>query len=101
MEQILITELLWDSFNVEHIEKHNVKITEIEEALQDEDRVFRETYKERILALGRSSKRLIATVLSLDKATGLHYVITARDMDKKERQIYRKEYDEKNQNKNT
>lgn len=101
MEQIQITALLWDSFNVKHIEKHTIKVIDIETALRDENRIFRKTYKERILALGRSGGRLLATILSLDKATGLHYVITARDMDKKERQIYRKEYNEKNQNKNT
>lgn len=98
MEKLTITELLWDSFNTEHIEKHNVKVTEVEKALQDEGRVFRETYKGRILALGRAGTRLIATVITLDKTTGLHYVITSRDMDKKERQIYRKAGSNQNEN---
>ena len=101
MEQLKITELLWDSFNIEHIGKHNVTVDEVEKALADPNRVFMETYKGRLLGLGRSEKRLIATVLAVDKTTGSYYVVTARDMDKKERQIYRKEQDEKSRNQNT
>ena len=32
MTRIIVKELIWDSINREHIKKHNVTVTEVEEA---------------------------------------------------------------------
>lgn len=41
------------------------------------------------MVLGRAETRLIATVLNEQEMNGVYYVITARDMSKKERAFYR------------
>jgi len=43
----------------------------------------------RIMVLGKAGSRLITTVLNEQGSEGVFYVITARDMAKKERAFYR------------
>ena len=49
------------------------------------------------MILGCAEKRLITTVLNAQEIEGLYYVITARDMSKKERAFYRSRKEEKNE----
>ncbi|NCO12310.1 MAG: hypothetical protein GW754_01120 [Candidatus Pacebacteria bacterium] len=49
-------------------------------------------------SVGKSDKRLITTVLQQQEIQNLYYVVTARDMAKKERVIYRKEKVRKEKN---
>lgn len=90
MPPILITKLIWDSWNTNHIAKHNVSVQEVEIALSDPKAVFLGTYNNRIMALGRAKKRLLAVVMSKNEKNA-YYVVSARDMADKERKIYRKE----------
>lgn len=82
-----------DSFNVEHIKKHSLSVAEIENALQDSHLKSFTTYKERMMILGRSQGRLLTIVLAKE-SDNKFYVITARDMDKRERLFYRRTEDE-------
>jgi uncharacterized DUF497 family protein len=87
--QLVITELIWDDWNVAHVAHHNVTPENVEQSLADEHAVFIKAKLGRVMVLGRSSKRLIATVLSEQETSGAYYVVTARDMSKKERTFYR------------
>jgi uncharacterized protein len=91
MEQIevIITQLLWDEWNTDHIARHNVVPAEVETALSDLNAVFIKAKQSRVMVLGRADARLLAVVLNEQETTGVHYVITARDMSKKERAFYR------------
>jgi len=89
LAQISIKKVVWDDLNIAHIAKHGVKPSDVDFAFSDARAVFFKTYSERIIVLGRSGKRLLAVVLSREKE-GCYYVVTARDMAKKERTIYRK-----------
>ncbi|MBU0578776.1 BrnT family toxin [Patescibacteria group bacterium] len=82
---------------MEHIKKHKVEIKEIEESLKDEFVVFIIGHTKRIMSLGRFGKRLITVVLQKQE-NSIYYVVTARDMAKKERLIYRQEKIRKEQN---
>ncbi len=90
MTRIKLEQLVWDSWNIEHIKKHNVTQSEVEQALS-QLLAYRQGYQKRIILIGRSGKRILALVVT-QKDSHSYYVITARDADKKERQmIYEKE----------
>lgn len=84
-----ITKLIWDKWNTNHISKHKVTPAEAEESLTDKHVVFLVGYSNRVLSLGRSGKRLLTIVLQQQKSKTHYYVVTARDMAIKEREIYR------------
>ncbi len=52
------------------------------------------------MVLGRSSSRLLAVILN-KQSRHTYFVATARDMSKKERQLYRIQKDQYDQNKQT
>ena len=80
--------LKWDKWNRGHIAKHNLTPRQVENVLFDENRKFLDTYDNRFAILGRMGKRLLFVVLA--KQTGRKfYVVSARDMNKRERNFYR------------
>ncbi len=87
--QLIITKLIWDAWNIDHIARHKVVPSEVETATSDTNAVFLQGYKSRVLVLGKSGSRLLTVVLQPHRAKGEYYVVTARDMAKKERDHYR------------
>lgn len=94
MPIVEFSELIWDAFNQSHFSKHAVSMAEVEEALQDPDSKELGAHSGRFLKLGRAGKRLLTLVLSKED-NGKFYVVTARDMSKKERRFYRNDEKEK------
>lgn len=90
MTRIVIKELIFDEWNIEHIKKHNIEVLETIRA--GKNIIYHKRAREgRYLAIGRSNTRLIALVLKR-KATKRYYLVTARDASKKERRkVYAKE----------
>lgn len=86
--KIIIRELVWDKINVEHIKKHELSVTEIEGALKDDSRLYLKGHSGRDVVLCKIGNRMLALVLGKE-SEGKYYVVTARDMCKKERTIYR------------
>lgn len=90
MTRIRVKRLIWDSWNIKHIEKHSVTKNEIELAIKNLA-YHKQTYYGRYLLVGRSGLRILAVVLKRLDVTA-YYVVTARDASKKERRkIYEKE----------
>ena len=90
MTKIVLRTLVWNTRNVTHIKKHTVTKKEVENAIQHII-AHRRGYKQRIILIGRSEKRLLSIVVSKEKE-GRYYIVTARDADKKERSlVYEKE----------
>jgi len=98
MKVALIKKLTWDEWNISHLKRYGVKPAEVEQSIKDQFVVFIQGHSNRVMLLGRSGKRLITTVLQQQETKSLCYVVTARDMAKKERVIYRKEKARKEQN---
>jgi uncharacterized protein len=86
---VIIRELIWDDWNQNHINRHDVNPDEVELALSDKYVLFLRAHSGRILVLGRANQRLLAVVMNEQEKAGAFYVITARDMSKKERNYYR------------
>jgi len=90
MSKIRIVQLVWDKWNAEHIKKHNVAKSEIEEAISNVN-AHRQGHSGRIVLIGRSGTRILAMVLRKIKPDQ-YYIVTARDADKNERRLlYEKE----------
>ncbi len=88
---LIIRNLIWDDWNLDHIKKHSVLVTGVEQSLRDKYVVFIAGHSRRVLSLGRADERLITTVLERQGDSQDYYVVTARDMAKKERLIYRQQ----------
>ena len=79
--------LVWDSWNREHIRKHNVSVSEANQAFDNRVDISK-SYLGRKVVLGMTKKgRLITLVLSFEKQKDA-YPVSARDMSSKERKMY-------------
>ncbi len=82
--------MIWDDWNVEHIKKHNVIQSEVEEVAKNIV-THRKSKLGRYLIIGRSGSRIISVAISR-KEIGVYYPVTARDSARKERRlVYEKE----------
>ncbi len=95
--EITITQPMWDDWNIDHIARHTVVPEEVELSLSDPQAIFLQAKQGRLMILGLAKKRLITPVLNAQETIGLYYVITARDMSKKERAFYRSRKEVKNE----
>lgn len=74
---------------IEHIKKHVVTQEEVE-YLSTNIITYKNSYKGRIMFLGRVGKRILAVIVA--KEDNKYHIITARDAGKKERKLlYEKE----------
>lgn len=90
MTRIIITELIWDEWNLEHIKKHKVSQKEVVDIAQNI--ITHKSAKQgRYLIIGRSGSRILTVIIS-KQGKGIYYPVTARDAAKKERKkVYDKE----------
>lgn len=95
--EINITQPMWDDWNIDHIARHTVVPEEVELSLSDPQAIFLQAKQGKLMILGLAKKRLITPVLNAQETIGLYYVITARDMSKKERAFYRSRKEVKNE----
>lgn len=95
MTRIIVRELLWDRWNVEHIKKHKVSEQEIHVSIRN-TAYHKKAHSGRYLMVGRTDERIITVILRRLKPT-TYYLVTARDANKKERRdVYEKEAKSKN-----
>ncbi len=83
---IRIKQLIWDDWNVEHIKKHQVSVGETEEVCRQPVKTLK-TYKGRLIILGKTKKGRLLTMVLVPEGRGRYYVVTAREMSKKERRM--------------
>ena len=81
-----IEELIWDEWNIEHIKKHEVCVNEIEEVCNKPINSFK-SYQNRLIVLGKTNNGRLLTLVLMKKNKGVYYLITARDMSRKERKL--------------
>ena len=87
---IEIGSLVWDAWNVEHLKKHKVSVKEVEEIASFKGKKSLKSYQGRLIILGRTKKKRLLTVVLAKEKQGTYYVVTARDMSKKERRYFLK-----------
>lgn len=89
MNGLNIEHLDWDDWNREHIAKHHVLPSEVEEMIATSV-VVRETYKQRHQVLGPTlSGRILSVIVGLvPNHQHTYYVFSARSASRSERKIY-------------
>ena len=87
---IFVRRLIWDIWNIEHISRHGVSSSEVEEVCHNFPLV-REGYKHRIVVFGSTiAGRILVVILEPTKDSGVYYPVTAYES-RKARGIYQKE----------
>lgn len=84
-----LKQLRWDDNNVEHIARHEISPEEAEQACRLRAKVRRGRCG-RYLVLGRTAEGRHLLVVLTYLGGGEARVITARDMDERERTLYRR-----------
>lgn len=84
-----IREFEWDDYNMQHISRHGVSPDEVEDVAFDDNPWIRKGRKGTRYMLGYTiAGRYLFVVYGL-KGKGIARIITAMDMDKKMRKLYR------------
>ena len=78
---LIVHQLVWDAWNIDHIARHQVTQGEVEEACHRSPIVL-ESYASRLLLIGPTVAQRVLEPLGSD----VYYVVTASH---KERQLYR------------
>ncbi len=81
-----IAHLVWDHWNLEHIQKHQVTREEVEEVVGSIP-VFREPYRSRFLMIGHTAagRPLAVAIGPSPYRPGAYYVFSARTAHRSER----------------
>ncbi|MDO8671953.1 MAG: hypothetical protein Q7O66_11060 [Dehalococcoidia bacterium] len=85
----LIRELLWDDWNEEHIARHHVSPSEVEEVCFSDPWFLRARGKDKRAVYGQTQGGRYLFVILGGRGSGIFYPVTARDMTEAERQRYR------------
>lgn len=85
--------LEWSERVVEKIiRKHNVTLEEVRQVCSSRDSFTRRSRRKMYIVLGQTEAgRYLSIVLAPRKESGVFGVVTARDMDDKERKLYQRE----------
>ena len=85
---LFVRRLIWDTWNIAHIARHDVIPDEVEEVCHGWP-VTNQTYKGRIRVVGPTrSRRMLTVILAPADEPGVYYLVTARPADRKERRSY-------------
>jgi uncharacterized DUF497 family protein len=87
---VKITQISWDADSVYHIAKHNITPDEVEEAVFEGNAMILKGKEKRYIVLSKTISGRYLTIVVSFKLKGRVQVITARDMDDKERQYYKR-----------
>jgi len=85
-----ISQILWDADSIYHIAKHNVTPEEIEEAVFEGNSIVLKAKEKRYIVLSQTISGKYLTIVIAFKLKGRVQIITARDMDEKERKFYKR-----------
>lgn len=84
---LLITQLIWNEWNIAHIARHEVIPQEVEEVCNHQP-MTSATYDGRLRVVGEINTNRIITVILAPVEAGRYYVVTAHTASHKERQLY-------------
>ena len=85
--------IYWTRSSIEHIEKHEVKAKEVEEALKDRNvYLWKEKHRKVpcLYCIGNTGERYLFLVLSYSKRYNKYTLKSARDATEKEKKLYKR-----------
>ena len=84
-----ITNLVWDEDNIQHIARHNVTPEEVEEVCYENKPLIYRGKHSLYYALGRTQAGRYLFIVVRYLGQGRARPVTARNMDKKDRRLYK------------
>lgn len=97
---IFIRKLIWDTWNIQHIARHNIIPDEVEEVCHGLPLVLRGQQKGRLILIGPTEGKRMLTVVLEAKGRKIYYPITVYETDANDIALYKRlrggEKDEKN-----
>lgn len=88
---LFVRRLIWDTWNVAHIARHEVTPEEVEQVCHGTP-MTSESYEARLLVVGPTEAgRMLTVILAPENEEGVYYPVTARHADRKEQRNYHQE----------
>lgn len=87
---LLVRRLIWDTWNVAHIARHQVIPDEVEQVCHAQP-MTSATYAGRLRVVGPTSAGRMVTVILAPRRPGVYYPVTARPASSKERLAYQQQ----------
>ena len=87
---LFVRRLIWDSWNVAHIARHQVAPDEVE-AVCHGHFIHRQSYQGRLLLIGPTGAGRMLAVVIAPRGEDTYYVVTARPADRGERRQFEQE----------
>jgi uncharacterized DUF497 family protein len=84
---IVIRKLIWESWNIAHIARHDVTINEVEDVCHG-NYITSQTYKGRIRVVGPTSTGRMLTIILAPREEWAYYVVTAHNANTGEKLRY-------------
>lgn len=85
---IEVKRLIWEGWNVNHIQRHEVTPEEVEEVCSGDCLVL-DGHHGRLLLVGKTNGgRILAVVLDPEPEVGVYYPVTARPASRRDRRLY-------------
>lgn len=97
---INVKKLIWDTWNVSHIARHNITPDEVEAVCHGSPLVLRGQQKNRLVVIGQTEESLVMTVILQSKGKDKYYPITAYPSDKHDVILYKRLKGGENENEN-
>lgn len=94
IHMVELRRLVWDDWNRDRIARHGVTREDVEAVCHGDPALYRESYKDRLVLLGRGlDGRILAVVLGPvpNAPPGTYYPFTARPADRTERREYHRQ----------
>jgi len=86
---IRVKKLIWDSWNIKHIARHNVTTEEVEAVCHGIIHILQGQQKRRLLLTGPTEEKRMLSVVLESQGRGKYYPITAFDADSKDIALYK------------
>lgn len=87
---IFIRKLIWDTWNVKHIARHNVIPEEVEALCKNNPLVLQGQSKSRLVLLGYTDEERFLAIVLESQGKGVYYPITAYDASEKDLAFYKR-----------
>lgn len=87
---ILVRKLIWDTWNLQHIARHQVTPEEVEAACYNDPLVLRGQQKGRLVLIGKTNEERILGMVVEGKGYGKYYVVTAYDVSITDKVLYKR-----------
>lgn len=87
---IIVRKFIWDSWNIQHLARHNITPDEVEAVCHNQPIVLRGQQKNRLVLIGETEENLILVIVLEANGKGKYYPITAYPAEKQDITLYKR-----------